>query len=50
VFRYEYDGTHLYVGGMDPAKTRKFRNVQAGKAQMALVIDDLVSVQPSTAA
>jgi pyridoxamine 5'-phosphate oxidase family protein len=27
---YEFDGTHFYVGGLDPAKTRKFRNVQAG--------------------
>jgi pyridoxamine 5'-phosphate oxidase family protein len=43
---YEYDGTYLYVGGMDPVKTRKFRNVQAGNAKVALVIDDLVSVQP----
>ena len=40
---YEYDGTHLYVGGMDPVKTRKFRNVQAGNAKVAIVIDDLVS-------
>ena len=45
---YEYDGTHLYVGGMDPVKTRKFRNVQAGNAKVALVIDDLVSAQPWT--
>ncbi len=45
---YEYDGTHLYVGGMDPVKTRKFRNVQAGNTKIALVIDDLVSAQPWT--
>jgi pyridoxamine 5'-phosphate oxidase family protein len=45
---YEYDGTHLYAGGMDPVKTRKFRNVRAGNANVALVIDDLVSVQPWT--
>jgi pyridoxamine 5'-phosphate oxidase family protein len=45
---YEYDGTHLYVGGLDPVKTRKFRNVQAGNAKVALVIDDLVSAEPWT--
>lgn len=45
---YEYDGTHLYVGGMDPVKTRKFRNVQAGNAKVALVIDDLVAAAPWT--
>ena len=43
---YEFDGTHLYVGGIDPAKTRKFRNVQAGDSKVALVIDDLVSTDP----
>jgi len=45
---YEFDGTHLYIGGRDPAQTRKFRNVRAGNAKVALVIDDLVSVNPWT--
>ena len=45
---FEFDGTHIYVGGLDPAKTRKFRNVQAGNSKVALVIDDLVSAQPWT--
>jgi pyridoxamine 5'-phosphate oxidase family protein len=45
---YEFDGTCLFVGGMDPAKTRKFRNVQAGQTKVALVVDDLVSTDPWT--
>jgi pyridoxamine 5'-phosphate oxidase family protein len=45
---YEFDGSHLYVGGLDPAKTRKFLNVQAGNSKVALVVDDLVSTQPWT--
>ncbi|HEX8006207.1 MAG TPA: PPOX class F420-dependent oxidoreductase [Trebonia sp.] len=45
---YEFDGNLFYVGGRDPAKTRKFRNIQAGNAKVALVIDDLVSVDPWT--
>jgi pyridoxamine 5'-phosphate oxidase family protein len=45
---YEFDGTHLYVGGLDPVKTRKFRNVQAGNTKVALVVDDLVSTDPWT--
>jgi pyridoxamine 5'-phosphate oxidase family protein len=45
---FEFDGMHVYVGGMDPAKTRKFRNVQAGNTKVALVIDDLVSANPWT--
>lgn len=43
---FEFDGTHLHVGGMDPSKTRKFRNVQAGNEKVALVVDDLVSADP----
>ncbi|GAB3970066.1 hypothetical protein GCM10029978_042660 [Actinoallomurus acanthiterrae] len=45
---YEFDGTYVYVGGIDPAKSRKFRNVREGNAQVALVIDDLPSVDPWT--
>ena len=26
---FEFDGTYVYVGGLDPAKMRKHRNVQA---------------------
>jgi pyridoxamine 5'-phosphate oxidase family protein len=38
----------IYVGGLDPVKTRKFRNVQTGNTKVALVIDDLVSTDPWT--
>ena len=45
---FEFDGTFFWVGGSGPsvAHTRKFRNVQAGQHQVALVIDDLVSFDP----
>lgn len=45
---FEFDGTYVYVGGMDPVRTRKFRNVRAGNTKVALVVDDLVSVAPWT--
>jgi pyridoxamine 5'-phosphate oxidase family protein len=45
---FEFDGTYFYVGGIDPAKTRRHRNVRAGNTQVALIIDDLVSIQPWT--
>lgn len=45
---FEFDGTHFYVGGIDPARTRKFRNVQAGNEKVALVVDDLASTDPWT--
>jgi pyridoxamine 5'-phosphate oxidase family protein len=43
---FEFDGTHFYIGGFDPAKTRRSKNVQAGNTKVALVVDDLASVQP----
>ncbi|QKG24160.1 PPOX class F420-dependent oxidoreductase [Actinomadura verrucosospora] len=43
---FEFDGTHLYVGGGDPAKTRKFRNVRAGHTKIAIVIDDVACTDP----
>ena len=45
---FEFDGTFLWVGGTGATvvNTRKFRNIQAGNHQVALVIDDLVSFQP----
>ena len=45
---YQFDGQYFYVGGMNPVKTRKFRNVRAGNTKVALVVDDLVSVNPWT--
>jgi pyridoxamine 5'-phosphate oxidase family protein len=45
---FEFDGTYLYVGGRAPERTRKFLNVKAGQAKVALVVDDLVSADPWT--
>ncbi|HEX7662052.1 MAG TPA: PPOX class F420-dependent oxidoreductase [Pseudonocardiaceae bacterium] len=45
---YEFDGTYFFVGGLDITKTRKFRNVRAGNQKVALVIDDMVSLDPWT--
>ena len=45
---FEFDGTYFYVGGIDPERTRKYRNVQAGQSKVALVIDDVVSTDPWT--
>lgn len=36
----------MYVRGIDPVRTRKFRNVQVGNTKVALIVDDLVSVPP----
>ena len=47
----EFDGSFFWVGGGDPSSvlaTRKFRNVAAGERRVALVVDDLVSLDRSS--
>ncbi len=43
---FEFDGQNFYVGGFNNTRTRKYRNVQGGNDKVALVIDDLASVDP----
>lgn len=45
---FEFDGSAFWVGGVGSsvAGTRKFRNIEAGNAQVAIVVDDLVSLEP----
>ena len=45
---FEYDGRHIYIGGIDPERTRKYRNVEAGNDKVAVVVDDLVANPPWT--
>lgn len=42
----EFDGANFYVGGHGVTNTRKYKNIQAGHHKVALVIDDLPSVNP----
>ncbi|WP_024799793.1 PPOX class F420-dependent oxidoreductase [Nocardia sp. BMG51109] len=48
---FEFDGSGFWVGGVGEAvlDTRKFRNVYAGNNQVALVFDELVSLDPFVA-
>jgi len=46
---YEFDGKFFYVGSVKKKilhSTPKYRNVKNGNRHVALVIDDLVSVDP----
>ena len=43
---YEFDGQFIYIGGRNPANTRKYLNLRNGNNKVALVMDDLESVQP----
>lgn len=45
---FEFDGRYFWVGGAGRSvlDTRKFRNVRAGNHKVALVVDDLVSLDP----
>jgi pyridoxamine 5'-phosphate oxidase family protein len=42
---FDFDGKYFYIGGLDLARTLKYRNIQ-GNSKVALVIDDLESVSP----
>jgi pyridoxamine 5'-phosphate oxidase family protein len=48
---FELDGDAFWVGGVGDAvaRTRKFRNVAAGNDRVALVFDDLLSLDPFVA-
>lgn len=46
---FEFDGTYFFVGSHSQEiffRTKKYKNVRDGNKQVALVIDDLESVQP----
>jgi pyridoxamine 5'-phosphate oxidase family protein len=42
---FDFDGEYFYVGGMNLAKSTKYKNVQKNN-RVAIVIDDLKSVKP----
>ncbi len=42
----EFDGQHFYIGGHNPTNTRKYRNLRAGNNKVALVVDDLKTIDP----
>ena len=46
---FEFDGMHFFIGSHSQDiffSTRKYKNVRDGNKEVALVIDDLESVQP----
>jgi pyridoxamine 5'-phosphate oxidase family protein len=45
---FELDDSYIWVGGVGPdvARTRKLRNIGAGRSKVSLVFDDLVSMEP----
>ena len=43
---FSLDGEQILVGTHSPVLTRKYRNVLEGATKVALIVDDLQSVQP----
>jgi pyridoxamine 5'-phosphate oxidase family protein len=43
---FSLDGDKVLIGTHSPRLTRKYRNVQKGNVHVALIIDDLASIQP----
>lgn len=48
---FEFDGSGFWVGGPGDSvlRTRKFRNLRAGRVKVALVVDDMPSFDPFVA-
>ncbi len=43
---FEFDGQYFYIGGRDLPATRKYKNIEKGNNKIALIVDDLISVNP----
>jgi pyridoxamine 5'-phosphate oxidase family protein len=45
---FQFDGERFYIGGINLPSSRKYRNIAAGNHLVALIIDDLESMDPWT--
>ena len=43
---FEFDGEYFYVGGRNPGKSLKYKNVSSGNTLVAFVVDDMESIDP----
>jgi pyridoxamine 5'-phosphate oxidase family protein len=43
---FEFDGARFFIGGVNLASTRKYKNIAGGQTLVSLLLDDLATVQP----
>ncbi len=43
---FKFDGECFYIGGMNPAGTRRHKNILEGNTRVALILDVLETVDP----
>ena len=43
---FQFEGGQFYIGGIDLARSRKYRNIAAGNTQVSLIVDDVASMEP----
>jgi pyridoxamine 5'-phosphate oxidase family protein len=43
---YEFDGTFLYIGGLNQLTSRKYRNVVAGNSKVAFFLEERTDAPP----
>jgi pyridoxamine 5'-phosphate oxidase family protein len=43
---FEFDGACFFIGGVNLASTRKYKNIAGGQTLVSLLLDDLATVQP----
>lgn len=45
---FEFDGAQFLIGGRNLPASRKYRNIDGGNRQVALIVDDLATTEPWT--
>ena len=43
---FEFDGTRFFIGGLNLAHSRKYKNIAGGQTLVSLLADDLATVEP----
>jgi len=46
VVAFEFDGASFFIGGINLARSRKYKNIAGGQARVSLLADDLATVDP----
>ena len=43
---FEFDGARFFIGGINLANSRKYKNIAGGQTRVSLLADDLATVEP----
>lgn len=43
---FQFEGGRFFIGGVALARSRKYRNIDAGNDRVSLIVDDIASLNP----